>query len=207
MGEVIYLFGEPQEAVQRDDRLQSCTPVLVWFPSYGRNAWQSTWVNRYRNGALQASRREAEDYVAAHLKQGSNWGFQVLPGFHLQFSDSAYLLCEINTLTPFRNLQDHSMLQQGTSKSRCIDGLNPASSFWARGQSKEDGVIVQNTARTWDSFPSYAERTDDPRKILTIGSYRREKSEFGDWGFSHIANAFDLQFYEAVLSQTESTST
>jgi hypothetical protein len=203
MGEVVYLFGKPVDFSEEESELLSCTPILIWFPFFGRNAWHSTWVKRYRAGALQPERRATENYITEGFIQGSNWGFQVLPGFYLKFSDSAYLLTEINSKSPFSKLIDASLLKPFISKSHCLKNLKPSSPSWAPEHAHENGVIVQETTLALEEFRLYVERSDDIRKIWTVGTYRRQKSEFGDWLFNPISESIDLGPFDTIVDQLE----
>ncbi|WP_152639859.1 hypothetical protein [Sphingobium bisphenolivorans] len=203
MGEVIYLFGHPSERSRNEDRLEACAPILVWFPSYGRNAWHSTWVAKYHEGALQSTREKAEAYIGHRLKQGTNWGFKVLPGFYLQFGSSAYVVCEINTKEPFDRLIDPTFLRLGTPEHECIAALSPLSSSWKPGQRLRDGVIVQRTELRLKEFHPFESRTFDPRQVRTVGLYKRTKSvSVGHWLFTAVepdVGGISTASYENVL--------
>lgn len=202
MGEVVYLFGDQESGKPRNDPsrasildalvraqtapekmyLQKALPILIHWPSYGRNAWHSTWINRYRRGALLADRNEARAYVEKNRKQGSVYRLTVMPALHLQFPTRSYVVVEINTHKPFSRLIEPRFLSREITEAECLALLNPNSPIWEPPSPKHDSIIVQQTSRPSSHFQRFEDRTALPNQVRTLGRYRR--ANFGSyWEF------------------------
>lgn len=198
------------EAVQRrmppapeDNELVSATPILLFHVSSGRNAWHSTWIARYQKGTLQSSREEAAKFVSRRLKQGTAFRLLVTPGWHLQFDRKAYLVCEINTKTPFSRLRVASFAVPGIMEKAALAMLSPHSELWRGAAPQHDSVIVQETKGAATAFTPWTERTTHPYRKRTPGRYKRESDTTGIH-FVPVGDAgqpkYDVSAFEAVLT-------
>lgn len=141
--------------------LQAATPIVLYFVSYGRNAWHSTWVARYQRNTLMASYKEASHFIGARMTQGTAFKMTVTPGWHLQFSSSSFLVCEINTNQPFSRLREAAFVVPGLSEEEAKRLLEPTSSIWSGPTPRRDSVIVQQTKRPAGEFVSWEEADEE----------------------------------------------
>lgn len=149
-------------------RLKESIPIVLYFVSWGRNAWNYTWISKYQRNTLMASYQEACHFIGQRTKQGTAFQLTVTPGWHLQFEQSAFLVCEINTAKPFLRLRDPSFTDTGIPQSTALRMLKPDSEIWDGIAPKHDSVIVQQTRRpafdyiTWEKV----EKIRAARKII-----------------------------------------
>jgi hypothetical protein len=165
------------------NELQQAAPILIHSVSWGRNAWHSTWIQRYRSGTLCESRAAARQFIDRNRTQGSTYYDTVMPGWHLQFDRRAYLICEINTRRPFERLLSADFLLPGVSEADAMAMLEPRTAIWRGHRPARDSVIVQQTKLGASSFTSWADRTTFPGQINTPGRYVRVPAG-KDWFFS-----------------------
>lgn len=163
--------------------LAQALPILIHSVSWGRNAWHSTWIQRYRVGTLCESRAAAKRFVDRNRTQGSTYYETVMPGWHLQFDRRAYVVCEINTRRPFERLQSPDFLLPEITEAEALAMLEPESPIWRGHRPNRDSIIVQQTQLAAISFTPWADRTTFPGQMHTPGRYVR--SIVGrDWYFS-----------------------
>lgn len=184
--------------------LAAATPILLFHTSYGRNAWQSTWIARYERNTLAESQEAAKAFVTGKLKQGSAFRLAVTPGWHLQFDRRAYLVCEINSNAPFSRLRSAGFAQPGVMESEALAMLRPTSDLWRGVQPAHDSVIVQETRRPASDFVPWASRTSHPYQIRTPGRYQR-MIDGKHWWFRAINNDgpidFDTSAFAALVDK------
>lgn len=173
--------------------LGAATPILLFHTSYGRNAWQSTWIARYERNTLTESHEAAKALVAGKLKQGSAFRLVVTPGWHLQFDRRAYLVCEINSTSPFARLRTAAFAQPGVMESEALAMLRPTSDLWRGAAPLHDSIVVQETKRPAGDFIAWANRTGHPHQVRTPGRYQRV-IDGKHWWFRAINNDGPIDF-------------
>ncbi len=168
-----------------ENLLSASTPILLYQVSWGRNAWNSTWIKRYARNTLCRSWSESNRFVEKRLKQGTSFRMLITPGWHLQFDRKAYLVCEINTSLPFSRLVEASFNQEGMSEFDCLESLSPKSDIWTGSVPKHDSIIVQQTPRAAKDFVAWSDRTSEKGKTRTPGHYLRVISD-SSWFFAPV---------------------
>lgn len=153
--------------------LECTTPILLYQTSYGRNAWHSTWIARYQWNTLAHSHDAAKAFVAEGLKQGSSYRLAVTPGWHLQFDRRAYLVCEINSSTPFSRLRGARFAPPDIMEAEALEWLKSASELWRGAPPVHDSVVVQETSRPAATFVAWDNCTLHPFQVRTPGRYQR----------------------------------
>lgn len=173
--------------------LAAATPILLFHTSYGRNAWQSTWIARYERNTLTESHDAAKALVAGKLKQGSAFRLVVTPGWHLQFDRRAYLVCEINSASPFARLRTAAFARPGVMESEALAMLRPTSDLWRGAAPLHDSIVVQETKRPAGDFIAWGNRTGHPHQVRTPGPYQRV-IDGKHWWFRAINNDGPIDF-------------
>jgi hypothetical protein len=98
-----------------DRILWSAGLCQLYFVFYGRNAWHSTWVQRYfAKGAVCASLKEAKRRAERSRKQGNVLYIDVLPAVFLKMDARTLFVVEINA----SNLA--SRLVESMDSARCL---------------------------------------------------------------------------------------
>ena len=186
--------------------LDIATPVILYQVSWVRNAWHSTWVARYKRNSLAASRKEAEAFIGERLKQGTAFRMTVMPGWHLKFRDSSFLVAEINTPKPFERLLNPAFARPKITQDSALDLLKPSAEIWDGPVPIHDSVIVQETRRPAEQFEVWSSKTESPQQVRTPGAYRRE-IDGSQWWMTAINGTgpidYDVSAFEYALSELE----
>ena len=69
----------------------------VYYLGYGRNAWNSTWINRYDRGRISFVDAELKRAAEEWRVQGSVFKIEPLPLFVMRTARGTFGICEINT--------------------------------------------------------------------------------------------------------------
>lgn len=184
------------------NELEKATPVLLFHVSWGRNAWHSTWTARYAPNTIAPSAGAARELISRRLKQGSAFRQTVMPGWHLQFDRRAYLVCEINTDTPFKRLRAARFALPRVTEAEALKMLDPGSELWHGAKPLHDSVIVQQTKLRASEFSAWSDRTSHPSQARTPGRYAR-KIDGKRWRMSPVNGdgpiAYNTSAFDALI--------
>ena len=75
-----------------DDFANTC----CYYLGYGRNAWHSTWVNKYYPGSLSFDREALERQAEKSRSQGSVFRIQSVPMTVFHYRENSFAVCCIN---------------------------------------------------------------------------------------------------------------
>jgi hypothetical protein len=187
----------------------SIRAVAVLFLSYGRNAWHSTWVRSYQPGSFFRDGRVVQSVVERRKERGTVFYMKVLPAFQIGYGDRKFLLTEINTPQPFRNI-DLDNVRFGLMAADLkgfLEQITPPSRLWKPVQSRKNAIIVQEVSEDFIDLASYnmLARGRDRENNPPIGNYRREVigtfSGFNHWEWwpSETGNRISLRWYNRAL--------
>lgn len=180
---------EIEDFNRRPNKLQIAVPIVLYFVSWGRNAWHSTWISRYQKKSLMANYSEACEYIGRKSTQGTVFRITIIPGWYLGFLLSRYLVCEINTDAPFSRLTRATFADLGVLEADALRELEPESSIWRGASPLHDSVIVQQTDRKVEEFTRWteAEESNEIKAHVRSFSKRQRPREYspedpGDYG-------------------------
>ncbi|MDH7975697.1 hypothetical protein QH494_26220, partial [Sphingomonas sp. AR_OL41] len=214
MSNAIHLL-DPSRSSTEPDGSEVVPPtvraVAILFLSIGRNAWHSTWIRRYSSGDFFRDGRKVQSVVEARKTRGTVFYMDVLPAFQIGFGDRKFLLTEINTNEPFRNI-DLSTVRYGLmveNLSGFLKRIEPPSSLWKPEQPAANRVILQEVSKEFIDLTSYTmlAKGVDARNNPPIGKYRRDiiGTFLGesDWKWGRIDDdrpqAISLRWYNRML--------
>jgi len=180
----------------------SVRAVAVHFLSFGRNAWNATWITRYRPGDFLRDGRVVDAQVEVRRSPGTVFYLEVLPAIQINYGARKFLVAEINTNQPFSRLNldqaRYSLFLKGlTGFLRLID---PTSDVWLQGQRVENSVIVQEVEEDYIDIAAYnalASGRDAPTNP-SIGKYKRSVSG-SQWWWDATAAKVSLESYNSAL--------
>ena len=66
------------------------------YLGYGRNAWHSTWINRYYSGSISFFDKTLKEIAEARRVQGSQFKITCRPGLVLNYASGPILILSIN---------------------------------------------------------------------------------------------------------------
>jgi len=103
-------YLEPREAVKyEDDHFCECRAVKVYFLIYGRNAWNTTWIQKYSTGCMHSSLSAAKLAAEKKRVQGSVFSIEELPAIQFINPERSIIITEINnpsTLNLYREITE-----------------------------------------------------------------------------------------------------
>ena len=81
-------------------RISSCK---LWYVYDGRNAWHSTWVQRYGEGCMHTSRSTAEEYSERKRVNGSVFYLQEMPALQFDAEAGTLFVTQFNVRDALRD--------------------------------------------------------------------------------------------------------
>lgn len=141
-------------------RLRQVEAVKIYYCLYGRNAWHSTWIQRYSENCMHLTFASAKSHAEAKRVQGSVFYIKELPA--LQFTTGKYrvLITQINSTCPLREYSPsarrkdviygktkihdsrENYLTFGAPMEGLILSFSHDSRFWITLQSSINSVII-----------------------------------------------------------------
>ena len=92
------------ESTMNSEEVRGCHLCKVYFFSTGRNAYFSTWSQKYPyESAFHTSLEAAKQHAEQQRVQGAVFSIDELPVLAFPFDDSSLLVTEINTETAFED--------------------------------------------------------------------------------------------------------
>ena len=159
--------------------LQTATPIVVYFISSGRNAWHSTWMQKYEKNTLMSSYDASRTFIGSRMTQGTAFRMTITPAWHLRFSSKSFLVCEINTSRPFSRLLEAAFTVPGISEEQAVLLLKPTSPLWQGPAPRHDSIIVQQTNRSAREFAQWGESDDEWESVDWIRTLHANRSVDG----------------------------
>lgn len=100
------LSARPLKPELRDVRFHVARMAGVYYPTNGRNAWHSTWVHQYRDGAVSGRLMGAKSRAEGQRTQGSTFYINRIPAVVLQADEVTLVGVEINHGNELRRLSE-----------------------------------------------------------------------------------------------------
>jgi hypothetical protein len=169
----IQLIEKGQHSALEQDTVQSVSSCKLYYAISGRNAWHSTWIQRYSNGCMHNCMRSAKDYCEKRRVQGTVFVIKELPALAIQTTKNGIILVtEINTISPLSRYSIDAVREDTATSSRRIEGyadsyvcvggnalgarlsFMPGSRFWRVSPPPKDAVMVLNTKLPASQFSS-----------------------------------------------------
>lgn len=181
MNRAIHLLDESRSALEADGSEivpPSIRAVAVLFLSHGRNAWHSTWVRTYQFGDFFRDGRKVQAAVERRKERGTVFYLRALPGFQIGYGDRKFIITEINSFEPFRNIDLMSARYglMACNLNSFLDLIAPPSSLWKPTQSVANSVIVQEVTEDFIDLAAYSAiaRGKDRRTNPPMGCFERQ---------------------------------
>jgi hypothetical protein len=170
----------------------------VFYAHDGRNAWHSTWVQRYFEGCIHTSLESAKEYCEQRRKSGSVFYLVQLPSLCFAIDSGIYVLVQINTKNPFEHYRalcrfqsdtdpqnDARMLfSQGSRASDAIQSFAPESAHWIKPPN-HDSLILNwrsNSGTPAGDYSALEPLTAEP--LYKYKSSSRGPSYYLEWSKS-----------------------
>jgi hypothetical protein len=163
------------------DRLIGIEAVNIWYCSYGRNAWNSTWIKRYVPGCMQITEEGAEQRAEYTRNNGNVHYLVEKPALRFVGRHHSLIVTQINTDTPLREYSARPVRGAGLSRQRgerdsyfvfgatlgdVAKTFAPNSQFWKVAQPERNSV-VRLFALPRANFASLHPATDLPAGSLS----------------------------------------
>ena len=148
--------------------------VKTYYVIEGRNAWHSTWVQKYIHlKSFYANLKDARKFAELNRKPGSVFYINVIPGILIKTEKCNALVTQINSQSPFskysleRVEDDKSLtkplehprlkvfLRKGVPLNIALRSFDPRGQNWLSRQSTFNNIIVEygyEEDLSWDDF-------------------------------------------------------
>jgi hypothetical protein len=90
----------------------------IFYVRDGRNAWHSTWVQRYYSSSFHVERRAAMDFAEKLRVQGSVFDIVELPVVQFSCELGALFVSELNTSCPLANFRPPGNVDRAKRRGR-----------------------------------------------------------------------------------------
>jgi hypothetical protein len=144
-----------------DSKLKNLTGVTLYLLSTGRNAWHSTWSERYRSDAALFATFEAAKAAAEKARnRGTTFEIEQYPGLAFYSVVGVVALVEFHSKQSFMKLRLDTLtnrLEVGTMIRDAIDPFKAATSeYWSTPFPSENSFIVvrSDLAEEFETLPS-----------------------------------------------------
>jgi hypothetical protein len=87
------------------DRPRGAVDTNLLYLGYGRNAWHSTWINRYYQGSVSFFEKQLKDTAEGLRVQGSQFKISSRPAIVLNFEIAPIAIMSVND-RPFASYED-----------------------------------------------------------------------------------------------------
>lgn len=190
-------------------RVQALQPVLLYYVFTGRNAWHSTWVQRYTPGCMHTSLQSARQYAEARRVQGTVFNIKELPALLFRSPHGCLVVTQINSHDPLATYAAMAVHDDVGPGQRKIDGaldcymvpdapmqgvllsFEPGSRFWHRAPAPRDSVIRVATDDSKACFAELPERGLLVQSSFSQGSryqlgWRSREEQIGSKGVRQV---------------------
>ena len=139
------------------------------YLGYGRNAWHSTWINRYYPGSISFFEKDLQALSERHRVQGSVFRIEPIPVVYLEYCHDVILLLVIND-------------RPAAAYQPLLENIVPfrLNAFWTADEFMIDNWLLTFVLPAWrpDLYPkSYHRMSSSPRQRAHPRRQRRRSSE------------------------------
>jgi hypothetical protein len=133
----VELLNEIEDEKLLDSELRLFKPVMLYFLFTGRNAWHSTWSERFtKHHAIFPSLRQAKLQAERERAKGTSFGIEQTPGLAFFSRVGTVCIAEFQSSPTFEKLdfsRDNLDLKIGSKISEVIKPfLKPGEEFWKK---------------------------------------------------------------------------
>lgn len=164
----------------------SAQGVCLYHVYTGRNAWHSTWIQRYNSESMHASLFAAKRYAETLRKAGTVVYIQELPALVVRSKAGCLIATQINTESPLREYKPYIKMESGTPQSRewglhwlhkesdlrrIADSLQATSSWWRVPPPRQDSVVLLASDDPFEEFGPLDTNPSLFRSLALGGNY------------------------------------
>lgn len=99
-------------------KVERVTVARILYVRDGRNAWHSTWVQRYYPSSFHDEWAKAVEFAESQRVQGSVFSIRQLPVLRFQTAMGSLLVGELNTTTPMKEYAPPLSISQAKRRAR-----------------------------------------------------------------------------------------
>jgi hypothetical protein len=94
--------------VWKDEATAECRAAKLFYVYSGRNAWHSTWVQKYREGCMHTTWHSAAQYAERNRVQGSVFYIEERPALVFRGREATLFVTQINCPAPLTEFTSES---------------------------------------------------------------------------------------------------
>ena len=152
-------------------RVREIKAVKIYYCYYGRNAWHSTWIQRYSPSCMHLTIDSAQDHAERKRTQGSVFYIEELPSLEINVGPYRVYITQINENCPLREYRIEAVRSSAPVGKRKIEnaqnrylkfGVNAEnlllsfahdSRFWINTQPSSNSVMILYTGENIKAAP------------------------------------------------------
>ena len=145
-------------------KVASFRPCVIYYITTGRNAWHSTWIQRYSKGCMHTTIQSAKRHAEKLRTQGTVFTITEYPALQIITASGHIIITQINTKRPLADYSPDAVRAQPPQGAELIDG--------ARDNYLIEGAIASSVVLSFDCSSRFW-RKPPPRKnslIVTASS-------------------------------------
>lgn len=206
--------GEPIKTIEHG---------FIFFVHDGRNAWHSTWVQKYYPGCMHSTLDEAKKYCEKKRTNGSVFYITEIPVIIVCFRYGKLIATQLNTNMPFESYhpQNDTIPGDGTRQEKrsmpstieeITTSLNTGCSHWKQPQQHNQPVIL-----LWMFDPSAYITPVENRPLIKYKSFSHGKKYLLGWStldksinptrIIEIVDSYELEQRASKVRNISSTRT
>lgn len=152
-------------------RINSIRPIKMFYCLYGRNAWHSTWVQKYSTGCMHLKIESAKMHAENRRVQGSVFYIKEMPALEIDVGPYRAFITQINNPCPLREYRINALrerpppgmnliknardcyLKFGVQLSALVLSFAHDSRFWTTPQPFRNSVMVLYNSHKIEAEP------------------------------------------------------
>ncbi len=153
MSAVLGLYDEIRNDLE-SLRVEVVRASKIFYCIYGRNAWHSTWVQKYTNDCMHLTLDSAKKLAEARRVQGSVFTIKELPALVIEVGSHRIFVTQINSRCPLREYRHFDVdrfpgrttrdcyLKVGEDLHTAVSSFVPWSKFWVVEQPPRNSIML-----------------------------------------------------------------
>lgn len=114
---------QPNYIEDSNDVVSRIKTGILYFVFSGRNAWHSTWVQKYTDGCMHTNLQSAKNYVETKRVQGTVFNIIQLPCLIIESNDLKLYFTEINTSDPLSGYSPQAVTNSPPQGYKLVDNF------------------------------------------------------------------------------------
>jgi len=155
--------------MEKKSRLLAMKAVKLYYCYYGRNAWHSTWSQKYTPNCMHFTFNSAKEFAERNRVAGSVFFIQEMPALQMTSAGKNFYITQINIDNPLKEYRLNSL-----KEDKVVDITKPKSYFYY-------GALIEKLMATFDPDSNFWTRCQGENSVLPLlGNVNVSPEDLGD---------------------------